>query len=60
VCGDGWGGVGVVGGGGGWRGGRKSLKVLMVEGKSFLACFGHISIKIMLKINRERGERRKK
>jgi len=40
-------------------GGRKSLKVLKVE-KSFLACFGHISIKIMLKINRERSERRNK
>ena len=40
-------------------GGRNSLKVLKVE-KSFLACFGHISIKIMLKINRERSERRNK
>jgi len=43
------------------RGGvRKSLKVLQVEGKVILACFIHISFKIMLKINRERSERRKK
>ena len=26
----------------------------------FLVCFGHISIKIMLKINRERGKNREK
>jgi len=34
--------------------GRKSLKMSMVEGysKSFIACFGHISIKIMLKKSR--------
>ena len=32
-----------------WGGGKKSLKVLKV----FMACFGFISIKIMLKINRE-------
>ena len=44
------GGVDVVNKGGG----RKSLKVLKVEVKVILACFGHISIKIMLKINRER------
>jgi len=45
---------------GGW-GCIKSLKVLKVEVKvifSVLACFGHISIKIILKINRERRERR--
>jgi len=42
----GWAGVG--------GGGRKSLKVLKVEVKIFLACFSHMSIKIMLKINRER------
>ena len=29
---------------------RKSLKVFKVEVKSFLACFGHISITIMLKL----------
>ena len=44
-------------------GGRKSLKVLMVEFKVkvklFLRDFDHISINIMLKINRERSERRK-
>ena len=36
------------------RGGRKSLKVLKVEVKVILACFGHI----IPKINRERSERR--
>jgi len=35
-------------------------KVLKVEVKVILACFGYISIKIMLKINLERSERRKK
>jgi len=45
----------------GGGGGRKPLKVLTVEIKtSFLACFCHISLKIMLKMNRERSERRKK
>jgi len=48
----------------GWRGGgRKSLKVLMVEVKVkvkvILRDFDHISINIMLRINRERSERRK-
>ena len=43
---------------------RKSLKVLKVEVlQSFLACFGavlgHISIKIRLKMVRERSERGK-
>jgi len=33
--------------------------VLKAEVKVILACFGHISIKIMLKINRERSEREK-
>jgi len=32
---------------------RKSLNVLTVEVKVFLACFGHGSINIMLKMNRE-------
>jgi len=32
---------------------------LKVEEKSSLACFDHLSIKIMLKTNRERSERRK-
>ena len=41
----------------GWGGGRKVLKVKV---KVILASFGHISIKIMLKINRELSERRKK
>jgi len=36
-----------------WGGGRKSVKVFKVEGKVILACFSHILIKIMLKINRE-------
>jgi len=40
-------------------GGRKSLKVLAIEVKSFVACFCHISIKTTLKINRERSERKK-
>jgi len=45
--------------GGGGRG-RKSLKVFMVELKVIISrVFGHVSIKIMLKINRERSERRK-
>jgi len=36
------------------------LKIIeSVEGWSFLVCFGHISIKIMLKINCEWSERRK-
>jgi len=40
---------------GGVGGGRKSLKVLTVQLKChFLACSCHISIKIMLKMNRER------
>ena len=38
---------------------KKIIKVLKVELKVFLACFGHFSIKMMLKINRERSERRK-
>jgi len=37
---------------------RKSLKVLKVEVKDILACVGHISIKIMLLINREWSEQR--
>ena len=45
-----------VNGGGG---GSKSLKVLKVEESHYLARLGHISIKIMLIINRERSERRK-
>jgi len=41
-------------------GGRKSLKVLEVKVKShYLACLCYISIKIMLKSNRERSERQK-
>jgi len=36
------------------------LKVLTVEENSFAACFGHISIKIMLKMNRERRKIEKK
>jgi len=36
--------------------GRKSLKVLKVEIQVFLACFGPISIKIRLKMNRERSQ----
>ena len=51
------GGVDFVNGEGG---GRKSLKVLNVEvNVIILACFGHISIKTMLKSNRERSERQK-
>jgi len=34
---------------------RKPLKVLAVE-ESVLVCFGHISIKIRLKMNRERNK----
>jgi len=49
----GGGGVDFVNGGG-------IEKVLKVEVKVILACFGYISIKIMLKINLERSERRKK
>jgi len=45
---------------GDWGRGRKSLNVLKVEVKVILACFGHTSIKIMLKINHERSEQRKK
>ena len=46
-----------VNGGGG---GSKSLKVLMVEVKVIIfRVIGHISIKFLLKINRERSERRK-
>jgi len=41
-------------------GGRKQMKVLTIEVKLFLASLGHISIKMMLKMNRERSERRKK
>jgi len=45
---------------GGGEGGRKSLKVLKVEAKAlFLACFGHISIIIMLKMNRKGSKQRK-
>jgi len=40
------------------EGGRKSLKLLKVEVKVILACFGHIAITIMLKTNRERSEQR--
>jgi len=40
-------------------GGRKSLNVLKVEVKVILAGFGHISIRIMLLINRELSERKK-
>jgi len=41
--------------------GRKSLKVFKVEVKVIiLRVFGHISIKIMLKINRERRKIREK
>ena len=43
----------------GGGGGRKSVKVWKVEGKVILACFSHISINNMLKINRELSERRK-
>jgi len=43
------------------EGGSKSLKMLTGLCKSqFLACFGYISIKIGLKMNRERSERGKK
>jgi len=34
--------------------------VLKVDVKGILARFGHISIKIMLEINRERSERKKR
>jgi len=54
----GWGrggGVDFVNGGGG----RKTLKVFTVEVKVIFACFGHISIKIVLKTNREQSERGK-
>jgi len=33
-----------------WGGGRKSLKSVEGWSKSFLACFGQISIKIMLNL----------
>jgi len=53
------GGVDFVNGEGGR--GRKSLKVFMVEViVIILRVFGFISIKIMLKISRERSERIKK
>ena len=39
---------------------REGVWTLTLGLKSFLSWFGHISIKIMLKINRERSERRKK
>jgi len=45
-------------GGGGGGGFRKSLKVLKVEVEVIFSMFGHISIKIMLKKNREQSERR--
>ena len=40
-------------------GGRKSLKVLKVEVKVILACFGHISINIVTKTYRERSKNKK-
>jgi len=40
-----------------WGGGRKTLNVFIVEVKViFSRVFGHISITIMLKTNRERGK----
>jgi len=39
---------------------RKSLKVLKVEVKVILACFGPISFQLVFNNNRERSERRKK
>jgi len=36
------------------EGGRKREKMWKVEVKVILACFGHIYIKIIFKINRER------
>ena len=52
--------------GGAWtlstgRGGRKSVKMLKVAVKVIIfACFGHISITLMLKSNLERSEQEKK
>ena len=54
---DGSRGVDFVNGGGG---GRNSFKVMKIEVKVILACFGHISIKVMLTINREQSEQKKR
>ena len=40
-------------------GGRKSFKVMKIEVKVILACFGYTSIKVMLTINRERSEQKR-